>query len=162
ARMLALAMFASALVAVDGRLVGASSPAFAEPASAPTITTVAGTGVYGFSGDSGPATSAEVAWPGGMAVDGAGNLHLDETDRGRAASAKLYRARSVAVDAAGNLYISDARAARVRKVDTSAIITTVAGGGGNYAGFAGDGGPATSAFLNRPEGIALDGTGNLY
>ena len=96
-----------------------------------SITTVAGTGVAGFSGDGGPGTSAMVSHPYGLAND-----------------------------AAGNLYIADPQGSRIRKVDTNGIITTLAGTGA--FGFAGDGGPATSAVLNQPYSIAVDGAGNVY
>ena len=96
-----------------------------------TITTVAGNGDAGFSGDGGPATSARLSRPTGLALDGAGNL-----------------------------YITDSANQRIRKVDTSGTITTVAGTG--ERGFSGDDGPATSARLNVPRGVALDGAGNLY
>jgi uncharacterized protein (TIGR03437 family) len=94
------------------------------------ITTVAGNGTYGFSGDNGPATSAQVNQPWG-----------------------------VAVDSAGNLYVSDTGNNRIRKV-SNGVITTVAGNG--TRGFSGDGGPATSAQVNLPAGVAVDSAGNVY
>ena len=96
-----------------------------------TITTVAGAGPTGFSGDGGPATSATLAGPTG-----------------------------VAFDAAGNLYIADSTNSRIRKVTPGGTISTVAGTG--TRGFAGDGGPATSAQLRDPYGVALDAAGNLF
>ena len=96
-----------------------------------TITTVAGNGTQGYSGDGGPATSAELNYPYG-----------------------------VAVDAAGNLYIADTSNYRVRKVTPDGTITTVAGNG--TEGYSGDGGPATSAGLGMPQGVAVDAAGNLY
>ncbi len=66
----------------------------------------------------------------------------------------------VAVDGSGNLFIADSANNRIRKVSTSGIITTVAGNGAN--GFSGDGGNATSAQLNSPYGVAVDGSGNMY
>jgi sugar lactone lactonase YvrE len=96
-----------------------------------TITTVAGTGVVGFSGDGGPATKARF------------NLPL-----------------AVTVDREGNLYIADAENHRIRKVDKGGTITTIAGTG--EEGYSGDGGPATSAKLTYPVGLAFDDRGNLY
>jgi uncharacterized protein (TIGR03437 family) len=81
-------------------------------------------------------------------------------DNGPAVSALLFQAEGIAVDLAGNIYISDAGNHRVRKVSPAGGITTLAGTG--VAGFAGDGGPAASAQLNAPYGLALDGLGNLY
>jgi sugar lactone lactonase YvrE len=150
-----------------------------------TITTVAGNGNLGFSGDGGPATSASLAQPEGLAVDSSGNLYIADTrnhrirklsggtittiagngtpgfsgDGGPATSASLYNPGGVAVDSAGNLYIADSNNNRIRKV-SGGTITTVAGNGN--AGFSGDGGPATSASLNYPIGIAVDSAGDLY
>ena len=96
------------------------------------ITTVAGNGTFGYSGDGGPATSAGLNSPFGVTVDGSGNL-----------------------------YIADGSNSRIRKVVLSTgVITTVAGNG--TFGYSGDGGPATSAALNSPFGVAVDGSGNLY
>ena len=92
-------------------------------------------------------------------------------DGGPATSAQLNAAAGIAVDSSGNLYIADGDDYRVRKVDTSGIITTVAGIGpscqglscnGQYGGFSGDGGDATHAALNLPTGVAVDAFGNLY
>ena len=150
--------------------------------SSGTITTVAGNGTKGYSGDGGPATSASLHFPGGVAVDGAGNLFIADTSNGRirevsggtittvagngadqfsgdggpATSASLNYPWGVAVDSAGNLYIADSIHNRIRKV-SGGTITTVAGGGNG-----GDGGPAASASLNSPTGIALDSAGNLF
>ncbi len=152
-----------------------------------TITTVAGTGTPGFSGDGGPATDAQLASPNGVAVDAAGNLYIADFgnsrvrkvgtsgtittiagtgsfgfsgDGGPATDAQLADPRGVAVDAAGNVYIADYYNIRVRKVSTSGTITTVAGNG--TLGFSGDGGPATSAGLRYPTGVAVDAAGNLF
>jgi sugar lactone lactonase YvrE len=152
-----------------------------------TITTVAGDGTPGFSGDGGPATNASLRVPSGVAVDAAGNLYIVDTgnsrvrkvspsgtittvagsgtygfsgDGGQATDADLSSPTGVAVDAAGNLYITDQGNQRVRKVSTTGTITTVAGDG--TTGFSGEGGPATNASLNLPSGVAVDAAGNLY
>jgi sugar lactone lactonase YvrE len=151
------------------------------------ISTVAGNGTPGYSGDGGPATAAQLAGPSGVAVDGAGNLFIADNgnervrkvsatgvittvagngtpgysgDGGAATSARLSRPLGVAVDAAGNLFIADSSNNRVRKVSVSGVITTVAGTG--TSGYSGDGGPATSAWLSYPSGVAVDAAGDLF
>ena len=151
------------------------------------ITTAAGNGTN-YSGDGNPATSAQLWMPFGMAVDGSGNLYIPDLynrrvrkvsaatgvvttvagngsygysgDGGPATSAKLSAVYSVAVDASGNLYIGDNDSQRVRKVTPNGVITTVAGFG--TQGYWGDGGPATSALLNDPDGVAVDSAGSIY
>jgi hypothetical protein len=151
-----------------------------------TITTIAGTGQSGFSGDGGPATSAQLYLPSGVALDGQGNVYIADLgndrirkmspggtittfagggtpdfhgeDGGLATSAWLGSPGGVAVDAHGNVYFAEG--ASIRKVSTNGTITTVAGTG--VRGFSGDGGPATAARLDGPEGVATDGLGNLY
>jgi uncharacterized protein (TIGR03437 family) len=149
------------------------------------ITTVAGNGTRGFSGDNGLATAAQLANPQGIAVDSAGNLYIADFgnasirkvsngiittvagngtpgfsgDNGPATSAQLYLPYGVAVDSAGNLYIGDSGNNRIRKV-SNGVIATVAGNG--TFGFSGDNGPATSAQLANPYGVAIDSAGNLY
>jgi uncharacterized protein (TIGR03437 family) len=143
-----------------------------------------------FSGDGGPATQASIyiaSNHNGLAVDSAGNLYIADDGHQRirkvdpngiittvagngkldysgdgvaATSTSLYRPSGVAVDKAGNLYIADTNNARIRKVDTNGIITTVAGNGG--FGYTGDGGPATAATLFYPMDVALDASGNVY
>ncbi|MEX2261042.1 MAG: hypothetical protein WD696_03780 [Bryobacteraceae bacterium] len=81
-------------------------------------------------------------------------------DGGNAIAAQLASAVALALDAQGNLYIADSEDHRVRKVDATGLITTVAGNG--HAGFAGDGGPARDALLNGPHGVAVDAAGNVY
>ena len=155
--------------------------------SSGTITTIAGTGEEGFSGDGGPAVSAQLSGPNGVAVDGAGNLYIADTgnhrirrvnpsgtittiagiggngfsgDGGPAGTARLSSPSGLALDAAGNLYIADTGNHRIRRVDPSGTITTVAGTG--QPGFSGDGGPAVSAQLTAPKGVSVDGSGNVY
>jgi len=152
-----------------------------------TISTVAGNGTQGDTGDGGAATNAELHFPVGVALDGFGNLFIADTtnnvirevstsgiittvagngtpsysgDGGAATSAGLNNPKGIAVDSSGNLYIADERNNRIRKVNTSGIITTVAGNGG--VGNGGDSGLATSAQLYYPAGIAVDGAGELY
>ncbi|GHB80624.1 hypothetical protein GCM10010347_59060 [Streptomyces cirratus] len=154
---------------------------------APEITTVAGTGDAGASGDDGPAVAARLDRPYGLAMDSTGTLYFSDYnnhrvrrvttdgrirtvagtgtagfggDRGPALSARLDGPREVAVDRAGNLYIADSENHRIRKVTADGQIGTVAGTG--TAGFSGDGGLAVAAELNCPYGVAVDGTGNLY
>ena len=151
------------------------------------MSTVAGTGTPGFSGDNGPATNAQLNLPYGLAIDLAGYLYITDLnnnrirrvapdgtistyagtggqassgDGGPATRAQLLEPRNVAVDSAGNLYISEFGAHRVRKVTPNGQITTAAGTG--VAGFRGDGGSATEAQLAFPTGLAIDRLGNLY
>ena len=159
------------------------------------ITTVAGNGSSGFSGDGGPATSAQLRNPFGVALDSADNLYIVDSenhrirmvdasdiittvagsgvpafsgDGGLATSAQLRNPFGVALDSADNLYIADTSNHRIRMV-AAGIISTVAGNGSlpggsqpNPPGSSGDGGPATSASLSNPRGVALDSADNLY
>jgi sugar lactone lactonase YvrE len=154
---------------------------------AQVITTCAGTGTAGFSGDGGPATNAQFVYPQALAFDAAGNMYIADNsnsrirkintsgiistvagssingysgDGGPATSAKLNMPYGVAVDAAGNLYIADYFNHRVRKVNTSGVISTFAGNG--TFGYSGDGAAATSAQLYYPSGVAADAAGNVY
>jgi uncharacterized protein (TIGR03437 family) len=146
------------------------------------ITTVAGNGTHGYGGDYGPATSAQLGSPYGVAVDPVGSLYIADTycncirevsngvittvagngtagfsgDGGPATRAELQQPWGVAVDAAGSLYIADLDNLRIRKV-SSGVITTVAGGGDQF----GDNGPATGAQL-AGAGVAVDSAGNVY
>src|ERR1035437_476328 len=151
------------------------------------ITTVAGNGIQGFSGDGGPATSASFSEICGVVVGASGDLFIADLgnnrirkvsasgiistfagngasgfsgDGGQAASASLALANpsAVAVDAAGNLFIADSGNSRIRKVSASGIIATVAGGGAGL----GDGGPASSSSLDGPLGVVVDAAGNLF
>jgi len=154
------------------------------------ITTVAGIGSKGFSGDGGPATSARLRYPFNLYLDSAGNIYIVDTfnyrirkvdaatkiittvvgdgaakfrgDGGLAADASIMKSYDVAVDSAGNLFIADTHSHAIRKVDsTTGIINTVVGQGGS-AGFEGDGGLATDAKLNSPTGVYVDESGNIY
>ena len=159
--------------------------------AAGVITTVAGfgsTGGFGggFGGDGGAATAAQLGFPRGVALDGAGNLYIADNSNGRirkvdaagvistvagggsggdggpATEAQLWGPAGVALDGAGNLYIAESGNHRIRKVDAAGVITTVAGTRTSSGGFGGDGGAATAAQLNLPVDVALDGAGNLY
>jgi len=151
------------------------------------ITTVAGTGVAGFSGDGGPSTNAQLNHPTGVAVDSAGDLYIADSgnnrvrwvsvdgnmftiagngnaaffgDGGPATAAALHNPRSVAVDSAFNVYVADTLDYRVRKFTIAGTIATVAGNG--LQGSAGDGGLGTNAQLNLPVGVTVDDAGALY
>ena len=166
------------------------------------ITTVAGTYMPGgpvsggYAGDNGPAVSAKLNAPSGVALDRAGNLYIADTanqvirkvdrngiittvagafipggpngtgvggyngDNIPATTAQLNYPTRVAVDTLGNLYIGDVDNNRIRKVNTSGTLTTVAGGA--TQGYSGDGGPATAAQLNFPWGVTVDSAGDLY
>jgi sugar lactone lactonase YvrE len=148
------------------------------------ITTFAGNGFPGYQGDNGLAINAEFAAVYSLAMDKAGNLYIaDEAvrkidmstgiitsiagngsnnpgDGGPATQAVTENINQIAFDAAGNLYITDGRHFSIRKVDTAGIISTVAGNG--TQGCNGDGGFATAAELNMPEGVAVDTGGNIF
>jgi gliding motility-associated-like protein len=148
------------------------------------ITTVAGGGSSGL-GDGGQATDAEFSAPNAVIVDAAGNMYIADEydlrirkvntagiittiagggfsglgDGGQATAAELSNPVGVVFDAAGNLYIADYSNNRIRKINTSGIIYTVAGGGSSGLG---DGGQATNAELNAPSTVVFDATGNMY
>ncbi|HEV8628193.1 MAG TPA: NHL repeat-containing protein [Acidimicrobiia bacterium] len=151
------------------------------------ITTVAGTGESGFSGDGGPATAARLKDPKGLAlahdgsvliadslnnrirrVDGYGVIttiagtgaETDSGDGGPATAASLTRPRTLAVTADGSILVAEPWANRIRRIDPQGIISTVAGSGA--AGFAGDGGAAAQAMLHTPRGVGADEAGNVY
>ena len=173
----------------DGNILVASSSGHRvrKIDTAGIVTTIAGTGEQGSSGDDGPAIEAQLNRPNAIAVDSEGNVYVAEYgshrvrkinvagvitafagngvkgnggDGGPATEAQLDFVNGLAVDAAGNVYIADMNQARVRKVDRSGEITTVAGTG--IAGWSGDGGPATEAQITTPAGIAVDSQGNLF
>ena len=152
------------------------SPRIRKVLSNGNITTVAGNGNYGFSGDGGTATSAQLFYPAGLAVGGANNLFIADSwnDRVRVVSADGTISTydnftpetpvSVTLDGAGNLFIASNQlvesGGRIYKVTPGRIITTVAGIG--TSGFSGDGGPATSAQLSGVQAVAVDQAGNLF
>jgi uncharacterized protein (TIGR03437 family) len=151
-----------------------------------TISTIAGNGVQGYSGDGGPALSARLNDPQGVTVDSAGNLYITDTlnyairqvspngniatiagngvagysgDGGPASQAQLSYPTGIAVDSGGDVFFGDAGAS-VRKIYANGSIATIAGNGS--IGYSGDGGPATSASLDGPTGIALNSNGDVY
>jgi sugar lactone lactonase YvrE len=187
-------VFLYASIAVGATALAPARISLAAEQPAPgTITTVAGTGQPGFSGDNGPAAEAQLDDPFGIAIDAAGNVFIGDGansrvrkvspdgiittvagngvsgfsgDGGPATEARLAGALWLASDRVGNLYLSDWSHNRVRKVSPDGIITTVAGTGpttdeapGDYTG---DGGPATAARLYYPQGLAVDAAGNLF
>ena len=157
-----------------------------------TITTIAGTGGLGWTGDGGPATAATLNSPSGVAIDASDNIYIADLgnlvvrkvdasgtistfagngnacvittnpcgDGGAATAANITSPTSVAVDSKGNVYIADYFDHRIRMVNTGGTITTIAGTG--TKGFKGDHGPATSARLNRPYGVSVDASANVY
>jgi len=152
-----------------------------------TLLRIAGNGRAGYTGDGGPGTGAQLLSPSGIAVDGAGQVYVADRDAavvrkigsdgtiatvagtgtagyngdgGPATQAQLNGPMGLAVDASGNIFIADTGNQRVRKIAANGSISTVAGNGS--AGYGGDSGPATSAELNQPEGVAVDAGGNLY
>ena len=152
-----------------------------------TITTVAGTGVGGYSGDGGSATAAKLNLPSTLTFDKYGNMYVVDAlnncvrkvtpsgiistfagnglggysgDGGLASSAQLNFPCGIYIDAIGNVFIADRNNHRIRKVNTSGFISTFAGTG--VAGFSGDGAVATNAKLNMPNSIYFDNSGNAY
>ena len=185
------AQFITIDVAVDGSgniyIVDNNNNVIRKVSTSGVISTVAGNGTGGYSGDGAAATSAKLQYPTGVAVDGSGNIYIADFnnnrirkvstsgvistvagngtagysgDGGAATSAQLFQPFGVAVDGSGNIYIAEQGNNVIRKVSTSGIISTVAGNG--TAGYSGDGAAATSAQLNIPHGVAVDGSGNIY
>ena len=150
------------------------------------ITTFAGSNYYGFAGDGGPATKAVLYSPSDVTVDSVGNVYIADTenhrirrvapdgiistfagrwnefsgDGGPATEAGLDTPSGIAVDRSGNVFIADTGNNRIRRITPDGIITTLSGG--ERQGLSGDGGPATEAALNGPEGVTVDAVGNVY
>jgi len=162
----------------------------AEVTPSGTLTIAAGTGVADVTGDGGPAVNAAVTSPGQLAFDPSGNLYIADPNNGlvrkvtpagvistvagvplstgncstqvegSAGTSFCVSPNGLTSDAAGNIYISDGEN-YVRKLRTDGTIITVVGNN-RSGGYSGDGGPAIDAALNLPEGIAVDGAGNLF
>lgn len=155
--------------------------------TAGVISTVAGTGTAGYTGDGGPATAAKLTTPASVRGDNSGNLYISDYgnnvirkisasgiittiggdgtsgfsgDGGPATAAKLNGPADIYRDGSGNIYIADRNNKRVRKINASGTIETIAGTG--TTGFAGDGGPATAAQMSFPISVTMDCAGNLY
>ncbi len=160
------------------------------------IHTFAGIGSYGYSGDGGPASAAELHEPIGITSDASGNVYIGDYlnssirtvntsgiistfagngiagffgDGGPATSSELYAPWGIGVDNAGNVYIADYGNDRIREVNTSGIINTIAGNGylskasfPPYGAYSGDGGPATAAEFYNPSDVKSDASGNIY
>ncbi len=151
------------------------------------ISTIAGNGSFGHSGDGGPATAAAIAGGGAICVDQIGNIYFTEPgygkvrkidtqgiistiagngdggtlgDGGPAIDASFSYPYGIAMDPQGNLYVSDANNYRIRMIGIDSVVSTIAGTG--QPGFSGDGGPATSAKIGGPRGLAVDGSQNVY
>ncbi|HZY80581.1 MAG TPA: NHL repeat-containing protein [Cyclobacteriaceae bacterium] len=142
-----------------------------------------------FAGDGGPATSAKLNVPQALHIDASGNIYISDAanhvlrkvdasgvittfagraglqghsgDNGPAVNATLFNPNGIATDAAGNVYFADSQNHIIRKISTDGTITTIAGTP-KQNGYTGDGGPATSAKLHMPQGIAIDPSGNIY
>ncbi len=157
--------------------------------AAGTLTTVAGTGTQGFDGDGGPAVAALLDAPVGVALDASGNLYLSDSHNHRirridaasglmttfagtgtagsgpdgtaAAQTAIDLPTALTMSTAGDLFYADSRNHLVRRIDhATGAVATVAGNG--VEGYGGEGGPATAANLDAPEGLAIDSVGNLY
>lgn len=151
------------------------------------ISTIAGTGLVGYSGDGGLATAAKLNTPWGLFADNSGNIYFSEDgnytirkinssgiittiagtgtpgysgDGGQATAAKINHAGQIIVNGAGTIFFADSYNNCIRKIDTSGVISTIAGNG--IGGFSGDGGPATTCQLNNPLGLVFDNGGNMY
>ncbi len=151
------------------------------------INTIIGTGVAGYSGDGGPASAAQLNSPVELLLDNYGNFYFSDFfnnrirkisssgiittiagngitgysgDGGPATNAELNRPVGLSIDSTGNIYIGDYNNSSIRKINSTGIISTIAGTG--TSGFSGDGGPATAAEINSPQGVYVNNSGNIY
>ena len=151
------------------------------------ISTYAGTGSASYGGDGGPATLAQLNYPGGIKMDSLGNMYIADGynslirkispagiitsiggngstgfsgDGGPATLASINIPIALCLDNVGNIYFSDGSDSRVRKISTTGLISTITGTG--TSGYSGDGGPATAAEVNFPDGLCFDNAGSLY
>jgi len=151
------------------------------------ITTIAGNGLQGYSGNGGAATLAELSLPSCVIVDDTGNLYIDDAwnnvirkvntsgmiepfagnnmegysgDGGNAMLAELSKPFRIVFDKQWNMYIADSYNSRIREINSLGIITTIAGNG--VASFAGDGGPGTASEIDMPYGLTIDDSGKIY
>ena len=178
-------------VGIDGSgnlyIADASNNKIRKVSATGLITTYAGNGVAGYSGDGGPATDATLNRPFGIAVDNGGNVYFSDVnnsrirridafgtittyagttnwgysgDGGPATNCELSSPMGICLDTLGDLYICDRANNVIRMVDSLGFITTI--GGNHYCGFSGDGGPATDAELDAPYGVDIDTRGNVY
>ena len=175
------------IVACLTQKASAKSQATSQPQSTIPTDSVAGNGTAGYSGDQGPATSAQLNDPNAVVVDNSGSIYIADTcnhrvrkvdrtgrittvagngkagysgDGALATAASLESPKGLALDSSGNLYIADFQNSRVRRVSPAGIISTVAGNGKD--GYSGDGGPAIFAQLQQPASVTLDVSGNLF
>ena len=154
------------------------------------LSDIAGTGVAGHTGDGGQATAAKISGPTGITMDGSGNIYFcdynnkrvrkiaattgiisnfagtgafgNNGDGAQATAATFDAPAGIIADASGNIYFDDIAHNRIRKISTSGIISHYAGDQTGTSGTTGDGGAATAAFLNQPQGLAVDAIGNIY
>jgi uncharacterized protein (TIGR03437 family) len=177
-----------AIDAVGNLYIADAVGAIWKVSSSGILSIAAGWGPTTMLGDGGPAASAWLNSPTGVAVDAAGNIYIADSghnrirkvmngtittvvgsgspigalgDGGPATTASLASPTGLALDSIGTIYIADSGHNRIRKVTPDGTITTIAGIGPNTSPL-GDGGPATSAWLDTPTGVAVDTAGNVY
>ncbi len=150
------------------------------------ITTIAGTGIVGFSGDGGAATLAQISIPWGITSDAGGNIYFSDEGNNRIrkidthgvittvggnglsfftmdgvpATSTAISSLGIAIDASGNIIFADVANYRIRKIDASGILSTICGTG--TSGFSGDGAPATAATMGQPHDLVIDNKGNIF